>query len=125
MKKPTLAKLKKKLDQVFSKWIRQRGADEGGTNECVTCGALKFWKELQCGHYYSRKWTALRWDERNCWPQCLVCNVFLGGNYPSYARYMLSELGQKTLDDLDSAHRVTTKLSRADVEAMIEKYQGE
>lgn len=122
-KPPTLAKLKKKLDQVFSRWIRQRGADEGGTNECVSCGTLKHWKDLQAGHYYSRVFTALRWHPENVWPQCMRCNIFLKGNMIPYGRALVTLIGQERLDVMDSIHRHTMKLSRADIEAMIELYE--
>ena len=125
MKKPTLANLKKKLDATFSRWVRQRGADEGGTNTCVTCGRLAHISELHAGHYYSRRYTAVRWHELNVWPQCPRCNIFMSGNYPAYARFLLNTIGQSAMEELDYLHRQTTKLTRSDLEAMIQKYEGD
>ncbi len=119
----SLPTLRRRLDKVFSDFIRQRGAwDE--YNNCVTCGMSKPWQELQCGHYYSRRHTATRYDERNCHPQCGRCNVLLRGNYPSYARYMQAKYGQGILDELEALHRDTVKWTRQTYEALIAKYAG-
>ncbi len=122
MKKPTLKSLKNKLDRVFSEWVRRRGSDEGGTNNCVTCGALKYWKELQAGHFYRRVHLGTRWDERNVWPQCGACNVLRRGNYASYARFMYGKFPKEVLDELDQLHRETVKLTRDYLEGLIKKY---
>ena len=50
IKKPTRSKLVKKLDTVFSQYIRLKDSKDGiGT--CVTCGKQDHWKNLQAGHF--------------------------------------------------------------------------
>ena len=46
-----------------------------GFCECVTCGSIKHYKEMQGGHYYGRK-EVLRFKlyEENIHPQCAYCN---------------------------------------------------
>src|ERR1019366_1044163 len=122
MKKPTIKALKNKLDKLFSDYIRQRGADENGTNNCVTCGALKHWKELQCGHWHSRRHLATRFDPMNSQVQCGRCNVLLRGNYTAYARFMYANYSAQQLDELEALSRTTIKMTRSDYEALIEKY---
>ena len=39
----------KKLDTVFSLYIRQRYADKNGMVKCCTCSTVKHWKEMDCG----------------------------------------------------------------------------
>ena len=59
-KKPSRKTLVKKLDKVFSQYIRRRFA----VNEiakCVTCGKQAHWKDLQAGHFMSRKHYSTRW----------------------------------------------------------------
>jgi hypothetical protein len=73
MRKPTLRSLKNKLDGVFSQWIRRRHATSEGFSVCVSCHAVKPWKEMQCGHYVSRMYLATRWDDRNAHVQCASC----------------------------------------------------
>ena len=61
-KKPTRSKLVKKLDVVFSQYIRLSNADNNGYCNCVTCNKTFFWKEIQAGHFMSRKHYSIRWD---------------------------------------------------------------
>ena len=50
MKKLTRSKLIKKLDNVFSQYIRRKDAIND-IAKCITCGVERHWKELQCGHF--------------------------------------------------------------------------
>ena len=43
--KPTVSKLKKKLDAIFSKYIRLKDADKNGYVKCYTCGVKKYWEK--------------------------------------------------------------------------------
>ena len=84
----------------MSEYIRRRAADFRGNAKCVSCGVQKPWKELQCGHYVSRSHLSLRWDLRNCWPQCPACNIFKNGNYPNFTKYLLDNYGEEWLKEL-------------------------
>ena len=68
-KKPTRTSIVKKLDTVFSIYIRRRYA-VNDIAKCVTCGKQDHWKSLQCGHFMSRKHLSTRWNEDNCQVQC-------------------------------------------------------
>lgn len=67
-------KLVTKLDRLFSRLVRQSGADSQGICTCASCGVKKHWKAVDCGHYYSRSHKIIRWDVRNARPQCKGCN---------------------------------------------------
>lgn len=94
MKKKTISWLKKELDRVFSIFIRQKYADSNGMVRCYTCGVLKPIKEMQNGHFVSRIHLATRYDEDNCRPQCVGCNVFGGGKIAVFATKLEAELGK-------------------------------
>jgi len=79
IKKPTRSKLVKKLDTVFSQWVRLSNSDKDGYCTCVTCSKRLHWKEIQAGHFQSRKHYSIRWCELNVKPQCVGCNVFKYG----------------------------------------------
>src|ERR1035441_6586744 len=79
---------KKKLDKVFSEYIRRRNADKNGMTNCYTCGVMKHWKELQCGHFAPRQYTSLRYDERNCQTQCYACNMLYNGQPSAFAEHL-------------------------------------
>ena len=123
MKKRTPKSLKAELDAVFSRFIRRRGMSASGMNQCVSCGAVMDWQRLQCGHYYRRQHLGTRWNENNCWPQCMACNVWRRGNYASFARFMYDKFSKEDMDELDRLHRASVKLKPADLQALIEKYK--
>jgi len=49
-KKPSRKTLIKKLDTIFSIYIRRRYAKDD-VSECVTCGKREHWKKLQQAFY--------------------------------------------------------------------------
>lgn len=121
-KKKTYKQLKHLADKLFSFYIRQRGIDDFGNNYCITCGVQKPWKELQNGHYVTRNCMALRYDEQNCHPQCMGCNVFQKGRLDIYAIRLMELYGDKILNDLNS-RRKSKKIAYAELEEIIEKYK--
>jgi hypothetical protein len=114
--------LKKELDAVFSQYIRLKDAVDGIAT-CVTCGVKKPWKEMQAGHYISRKHLSTRWDEVNVHCQCVGCNIFKKGAMDEYARFMIKKYGQGVLDDL--AEKKNTIVKGMDYERLIEDYRRE
>lgn len=99
-KKESVPYLIKELDKVFSLYIRQSSADEYGNCECVSCGVVKPWKEMQAGHYVSRGEKNTRFDEENVHVQCAGCNIFRKGNYPKYTEFMLKKYGADKLQEI-------------------------
>jgi hypothetical protein len=122
-KKSTISRsqLVKRLDTIFSQYIRQKYAVDGMT-ACVTCGTVKTWKEMQNGHYMSRGHLPTRWDETNCAPQCMACNVFKKGNYTEYALWMIETYGMEKLAALKLKANSGTKITTVEIKEMIEKY---
>ena len=117
-KKPTRSKLVKKLDTVFSQYIRRSNADNNGYCTCVTCNKTFHWKEIQAGHFMSRKHYSIRWDERNVKPQCVACNVYRAGEQYKYSIFLGSELANVLY--LQSKELV--KFTNYELEDMINDY---
>lgn len=117
-KKPTRSKLVKKLDTVFSQYIRLSNADNNGYCTCVTCNKTFFWKEIQAGHFMSRKHYSTRWDERNVKPQCLRCNIYNQGEGYLYSLYLGDKLSKKLLEE----SRELRKFTNIELEEMIADY---
>ena len=118
-KLPPLKSLEKKLDRVFSEYIRRRDADEGGTAVCVTCGKLYFWRDIQAGHWVKRQHRALRWDERNVYPQCAAENLYKNGAMDEMAAHIIRKHGAETIDELLRLKKTSVKHTRADLETLI------
>ena len=119
-----MSALVRKLDSVFSRFIRMKSADEGGTVTCVTCGKLLHWKEAHCAHFISRRHMATRWSEINCNCCCSRCNVFEHGALEEYSRFILDTHGREVFDQLLAAKRETKKWLRPELEALISKYES-
>jgi len=75
----------RECDKVFSMYVRKSRSGSNGEVQCCTCSRWKHWKGLDNGHFMSRRYTAVRWDERNCGPQCTHCNTFSQGNQAAFA----------------------------------------
>jgi hypothetical protein len=121
-KKSKRSTIVKKLDQVFSEWIRRRDA-VGDIATCVTCGKKDHWKSLQCGHFQSRKHYNTRWDETNCQVQCAGCNVFRYGEQYKFGVYLNQTFGVGTSDELHYKASQTVKFSNAELIDMIDYYK--
>lgn len=117
-KKPSRKTIVNKLDKVFSEYIRRRYA-KNGIAECVTCGKKDHWKNLQAGHFMSRKHYATRWDEENVEVQCMACNVYRYGEQYLFAKH----LGQEKADELLTKSRTMVKLKDWELQDMIEIYK--
>ncbi len=122
-KQLTISGLEKKLDRIFSVFVRLRHA-RNGYCQCVTCGKWHHWKDIDAGHYWKRQHQATRWDERNVHPQDTHCNKFRGGAEAEHATYILAKYGKAVYDELAVKHSMIAKFTRADLEGMIEKYSG-
>ena len=113
-----------KLDRVFSIWVRRRHADVGGTCSCVTCGTLKFWKDMHAGHFIKRQHRSTRWRPTNVHPQCPRCNRWMGGQQDEYGHFIIQTYGLAEYQDLMAAKHQVCKFTRADLDEMIAKYQS-
>jgi hypothetical protein len=122
-KSVSLSDLEKKLDKVFSQYIRLKDADAGGTVECVTCNQLFFWKETDCGHFIKRQHRSVRWDERNVGVQCTRCNHYMGGRQDDFSRYIIKTYGYTIFDELMRLKYQTMKFSRLDIQQKIDEYK--
>ena len=122
-KKPTRSKLVKKLDILFSQFVRLSNADKNGYCTCVTCGKKGHWKDgsIQAGHFMSRKHYNTRWDVRNVKPQCVGCNMFKSGEQYKYSIYLGSELSK----ELYLQSNKIVKFSNDELQEMIDRYSTE
>ena len=121
-KKPSVAKLHKKLWPIFSQYIRLRDTNNQGCVYCITCPAYKPWKEMQAGHFVSRRFKATLYDEMNVHPQCIMCNVFLHGNLLIYRRKMDEIYGADKVLELEQRSKQIKKFTTFELEEMIQAY---
>ena len=120
-KKPTRSKLVKKLDILFSQFVRVSNADSRGMCTCVTCNNQYHWKNIQAGHFMSRKHYSTRWDIRNVKPQCVGCNMFKSGEQYKYSIFLGTELS----NELYLQSNEIVKFTNNEIEEMIDRYSRE
>ena len=121
MPKTTTAKLKAKLDKIFSEYIRLRDSKHKVNCKCISCGkeASAFGGSIHAGHFMSRRHLATRWDEKNVNSQCSYCNTFLNGNQYRASIGINNKYGNGTAEELEKRSKTIIKLSRVDYEEAI------
>ena len=117
MKKKTI---KKKTDEIYSKYIRLRDADTNGYVKCITCGESHHWTEVDAGHFVSRNRLIHRYKDTNVNGQCRRCNRFCGGEQYLHGKAIDEKYGEGTAMRLESSRHEITKMSILDYEALID-----
>ena len=124
-KKPTVSKLKKKLDAIFSKYIRLKYAfmmDGELSCTCVTCGRTLPVKNMQAGHFMSRRHNSTRFDEMNVHPQDMSCNMYNQGCQYEHGLYIDKTYGNGTADSILKKSKELKQFKTFELEEMIKDY---
>jgi len=87
-RKDTVSSLTRKLDKLFSQYIRMRDTDENGNGHCCTCDKSLHYKEGHCGHFMKRGRKTTRWNNLNCALQCPGCNTYRDGEQFKFSIYI-------------------------------------
>lgn len=126
-RKPSTAALVRKLDKVFSLYIRLR--DSAAYNfkyfRCISCGQIKPFEQMDCGHFISRTHQATRFDEENAHGECRFCNRFSADHIIAYQRNLEAKIGKDRVDMLLARGRMTKKWSAFELQLLIKHYQQE
>jgi len=119
----SLSSLKRKVWEVFSKFIRTRdclettGCAEWGL--CITCGKRYHIKLLQAGHFVSGRHNANLFSERGTHAQCYNCNINLRGNTLEYRRKIIQMYGEGADEEIEEEARQIKKFTTQDLEALM------
>jgi len=123
-RKPSRKTLIKKLDKVFSEYIRKRDTDGLGYGLCCTCAKRIHYKEGHAGHFMSRRHYATRWDEENVALQCVSCNSFRSGEQYKFALFLNDKYKTDKATELLVKSRESVKYSLDELEEMIEYFKN-
>lgn len=118
--KPNLIR---KLDTVFSLYIRLRDAMPNGYVRCISCGRIKPFEDVDCGHFFSRTHMATRFDEDNCNAECRFCNRMSADHIISYQKNLVSKIGQQRYDRLNIKAHTTCHWLDSELEEKIRYYK--
>lgn len=117
--------LTKKLDKVFSAYIRLRDAMPSGHFKCISCGQIKPFEQADCGHFFSRKNMSVRFDEDDCHAECRSCNRFSSDHLIAYQTNLIRKVGIQRFELLSAKAHQTKHWSDFELEAMIKHYTAE
>lgn len=124
-KAKTVSRLEAELWTWFSRFIRLRDSNGKGYCKCISCGKRVFWKKGDAGHFISRRYKSIKFDERNVNFQCKQCNGPGAGEQFRYAKALDQKYGEGTAATLDAMRHDFKKFSRPELEELIEHYKKE
>lgn len=90
---------------------------------CVTCGAVKYWKLGDAGHFVPGRHNIILFDERNCHFQCKRCNGPLKSNPRKYEAFMRRKYGQEVIDELDGLDQIVMPFMPSELKELLTKYR--
>lgn len=127
MKKPSIPTLVRKLDTVFSEYIRLRDSRPFGYRAavCISCGQVKPYDQMDAGHFIGRTHMATRFDESNVFCECRRCNRFSADHMIYYQRNLEEKIGKEKLDLLIAMGHSTKKWTAWELEILITHYKEE
>ena len=124
-RKPTIKSLTNKADRLTSYFVRQLYADEHGVVSCCTCGLRKHWREVDCGHYKSRRHKSTRWALTNLGPQCKGCNAFgkvrlssTPGEPAYFRKWLVKTWGEEEVEKIEQLATETWKPTIGELETL-------
>ena len=138
--KLSISALKKKAQEKFNRFIRERDTDQYGYFACISCGKRKkiiYYRNdsgrvtgtnYHCGHYIAiGVCEALRFHENNAAGQCVTCNLHKHGNLIEYGRNLEKKIGKEAVQELHDLHdywkRSLKKFDRFELIDIIERYK--
>lgn len=127
-KSPTVGQLHKKLQPIFNHYIRLRDTGpsdvepEQRVGKCISCSRIKYYAELQAGHFLPDTHYITRYDERNVNAQCGQCNGFRKSNWPGYTNGLAERYGEDVVWSLLSTWGTTRKYTVEQLQGMIADY---
>lgn len=123
-RRPSVASLIRKLDTVFSEYVRLRDSRPYGYKafRCISCGQIKPYEQADAGHFIGRTHMATRFDELNVNAECRFDNRFNSSHMIYYQKNLEKKIGKERLDLLIAKGRQTKKWSAFELDLLIKYY---
>jgi hypothetical protein len=103
------------LDKYTSIIVRRRD------RRCVTCSGRR---NLQCSHFYSRRYLAIRFNLVNCNAMCGFCNRRHNSNPFAYMRYMQAKYGPEAVEELNDLRSSRRKVTDDELRQTLGRYKA-
>lgn len=121
-KRMSISQLTKKLDTVFSLYIRLENANNKGMVKCFTCDNEHHYKAIQNGHFQSRRFMSTRFNPFNCAPQCYACNVGMSGMQYEFGKRIDLMYGPGVADLIVQKSKAVCKFQPEEMLELIELF---
>lgn len=118
-------RLKDKAWKLFSRYIRRKHSDQDGLARCYTCGVVKPYKELQCGHGIGGRGNYILFKEEVCRPQCYSCNVGKDGNYQRFVPKLVKQYSLFQYEQWEIDSRQVVKRNKQYYVDLIDELQSQ
>lgn len=125
VRKKSKPNLVAKLDKVFALYIRLRDVMPSGYGRCISCGKIKPFAELDCGHFHGRTHMSTRFDEDNCHAECRGCNRASSDHLIGYQENLIKKIGIARYDTLKLKAKSVTHWQDFELEEKIRHYRNE
>ena len=90
----------KQAQQAVNSYVRERDRNL----PCVSCGTMTA-AQFDAGHYRTTAAAPqLRFDPRQIWKQCSVCNQHKSGNIPPYRIELIKRIGLAEVESIEGNH---------------------
>ena len=124
-KQQSLSTLIKKLDRIFSQYIRLRDSAEYDHRyfRCISCGEVLPIEYADCGHYISRTTLSTRFSEDNCHAECINCNRFDPDHLDRYTKNLIAKIGEQRYASLITlSHNTLFRYAHYEIQELIKYY---
>lgn len=113
--------LEKKLDRIFSDFIRLRDK-----LTCQRCGKQfgGFTTGIQNSHFWGRRHRSTRWSELNCVALCGGCHIHLTGNPEEHRQWYRQRIGAEAFDRLEYQHRKAGHFNMSELALLLDFYRS-
>lgn len=117
----------RKLDKTFSLYIRLRDSAPWDHRffRCISCGQIKPFDQMDCGHFISRTHMATRFDTQNAHGECRACNRFSADHMLAYQRNLEAKIGKPAVEMLMVRGRQTKKWSAFELDLLQKHFEEE
>ena len=126
VKKPVEDKKKHidELDKVFQFYIRLRDSRSDGRCQCISCGNIVPFSQIQAGHFRSRIHMSTRWSELNVNGECATCNLQIrnGDHLLDYRKNLIRKIGIKKVEWIEAYCKEYRKWDDFELTIMIKEY---
>lgn len=121
-KQKTISSLLEDVAKIVQRYARLKASVDGHC-QCVTCGKVDHWKNMDGGHFISRKYTIHKLKEENIHPQCKRCNRFSELIHDDYTLFMIDTYGEEFVRELIEKKRTIKKYTRTELLELKKEWQ--